>query len=167
MLVSPLGRLEIHTEEGALKALRYLGVPARPEAGAKRKPLLGKASDELLREVAYQLHCYFKDPCWRFDLPLAPDGTVFQQRVWAALGRIPSGEVMTYGSLAHRLDSGARAIGGACRGNPLPIIIPCHRVVAAGDAGGYCGTMRGKWLRAKQWLLQHEGNQIDGRTERN
>ena len=165
VLVSPLGRLGIHIEKGALKTLRYLGVPAKAEKSARRKRFSGQENDELLREVEYQLHCYFKDPRWRFDLPIAPDGTTFQRRVWKAVGRIPSGEVMTYGHAARRLDSGARAIGGACRNNPLPIIIPCHRVVAAGGAGGYCGTMQGKFLRAKQWLLRHEGYREDGRTE--
>ncbi|MCW9089680.1 MAG: methylated-DNA--[protein]-cysteine S-methyltransferase [Gammaproteobacteria bacterium] len=90
-------------------------------------------------------------------LLLHATGTPFQQRVWDELRRIPYGQVSTYGELACRLDSSARAVAGACRANPLPLLIPCHRVVAANGPGGYLGQSRGEAVEIKQWLLQHEG----------
>jgi len=85
-------------------------------------------------------------------------GTHFQQRVWQALQRIPPGETRTYGELAKELGSCARAVAGACRANPLAILIPCHRVVAASGLGGYMGATSGPELEIKRWLLHHEGH---------
>ena len=90
-----------------------------------------------------------------FDLPLAPEGTAFQKRVYAAMQRIPFGGMRSYGELAAELGSAARAVGGACGSNPLPIVIPCHRVVAAG--GGLGGFSGGAGASTKTWLLHHEG----------
>ena len=156
ILSSPLGRIEIGIEEGSLVTLRYLGVPDRLATRGWQGRVSATTSSAPAREIAYQLNCYFSDPRWRFDLPVVVYGTSFQQRVWRALERIPSGKVMTYGEIARRLDSGARAVGGACASNPLPIVIPCHRAVAAGGVGGYCGNLQGRMLRAKEWLLRHE-----------
>lgn len=88
---------------------------------------------------------------------LQPRGTPFQQSVWQELQRIPYGSVCTYGELARRLNSSPRAVAGACRANPLPLLVPCHRVVAANGAGGYLGQTSGHGPALKQWLLQHEG----------
>ncbi len=104
-----------------------------------------------------QLAAYFADGSHRFSLPLLLHGTPFQQRVWAALRRIPPGEVRTYGQLARTLGSGARAVGSACRRNPVPLVVPCHRVVGAGGLGGYSGAVEGSRLAVKRWLLKHEG----------
>jgi methylated-DNA-[protein]-cysteine S-methyltransferase len=90
-------------------------------------------------------------------LPLAPAGTAFQCRVWERLRRIPRGCTTTYGALARELGTSARAIGGACRANPLPLLIPCHRVVARNGLGGYSGERGGAWGDKKRWLLRHEG----------
>ncbi len=87
------------------------------------------------------------------DLP----GTAFQQRVWQALLRIPAGETRSYGVLAAELGSSAQAVGNACRSNPVPIVIPCHRVVAVNGMGGYAGATAGYKMQIKRWLLQHEG----------
>jgi methylated-DNA-[protein]-cysteine S-methyltransferase len=114
------------------------------------------ARDELIREALWQLRAYFRDPQHRFSLPLAPSGTAFQRRVWEALQRIPAGATLSYGELARRLGSSARAIGGACRANPIPVIIPCHRVVAAQGLGGFMGVTEGRGLHLKQCLLAHE-----------
>jgi len=84
-------------------------------------------------------------------------GTAFQRRVWEALTRIPAGQTLTYGELAARLDSGARAVGNACRHNPVSIIVPCHRVVSATGIGGYSGSTGGREIDRKQWLLGREG----------
>lgn len=150
-LRSPLGWLGIQLSGGALAAIDFL--PAR----ARLDTIPGHA--RLAREAVEQLEQYFSDPTHRFTLPLALADTDFRQRVWRALTKIPSGEVRTYGQLARRLRSAPRAVGGACRVNPIPIIVPCHRVIAATGPGGYMGATGGPSLRIKQWLLQHERNQ--------
>lgn len=83
-------------------------------------------------------------------------GTEFQKRVWRALCAIPPGTTKTYGELAKQLNTSPRAIGNACRKNPLPIIIPCHRVVAKNSLGGYAGARIGNLLEIKKWLLRYE-----------
>lgn len=84
-------------------------------------------------------------------------GTPFQLMVWNALRKIPAGKVVTYGELAKKLGSSARAVGNACRNNPVPVIVPCHRVVSANGPGGYAGETRGALFDIKLWLLDHEG----------
>lgn len=107
--------------------------------------------------AAYQLSAWLADPRYRFDLPLAPAGTAFRQRVWQAIADIPCGETRSYGALARQLDSAARAVGQACGDNPYPVVVPCHRVVAAGGRlGGFNHARRGWLLAAKEWLLAHE-----------
>jgi methylated-DNA-[protein]-cysteine S-methyltransferase len=91
-----------------------------------------------------------------FDLPLLVEGTEFQQHLWAALCEIPRGRTLTYGALAGRLGVDARAVGQACGDNRLPIVIPCHRVVAANGIGGFAHATGGYLLEAKRWLLAHE-----------
>lgn len=108
------------------------------------------------KRTARQLERYLKDPGSRFTLPLALSGTPFQIRVWNALLEIPSGQVLSYGRLAEQLNSSARAVGNACRHNPLPIIVPCHRVVSVRGLGGYMGKTKGMEVHIKQELLQHE-----------
>ena len=127
-------------------------------------PLKVPAEGSLAAEAARQLAAYFDDPAFRFDRPLETGGTPYQRRVWDALTRIPPGEPPTYGALAREVGGGARAVGGACRANPIPIVIPCHRVVAASGLGGYMGAREGTGSRAdsaeplavKAWLLDHE-----------
>lgn len=114
------------------------------------------ARSESARRAVAQLRAYFADPRTPLTLPLAPGGTPFQRRVWAALRAIPAGETRRYGELAQQLRSGPRAIGGACRANPVPLVVPCHRVVAAGGEGGFMGQVDGPALTLKRWLLQHE-----------
>ena len=98
-----------------------------------------QAKTPLLREAVKQLNAYFDGKLMAFDLPLLAQGTAFQKRVWAEMLKIPMGQVRSYGQMAARLDSGAQAIGTACGKNPIPIIIPCHRVVGTGNLGGYSG----------------------------
>lgn len=105
-----------------------------------------------------QLSAYFDDPAFEFGLPLELHGTHYQRRVWELMRQIPAGRTRTYGDLAGDLASGARAIGGACGANPIPIIVPCHRVVAAGGGmGGFNNTAMGGYVPIKRWLLAHEG----------
>ncbi|MCX8144706.1 MAG: methylated-DNA--[protein]-cysteine S-methyltransferase [Azovibrio sp.] len=107
--------------------------------------------------VARQLTAWLADARWRFDLPLAPCGTPFQRRVWQQIASIPLGETRSYGQLAQALGSAPRAVGGACGANPLPLIVPCHRVLAAhGGLGGFNRARGGFLLDVKRWLLAHE-----------
>ncbi|MEK6750507.1 MAG: methylated-DNA--[protein]-cysteine S-methyltransferase [Pseudomonadota bacterium] len=104
-----------------------------------------------------ELRDYFANPRRGFSMPLHTSGTPFQQRVWRALQQIDAGRVITYGELAAQLKSGPRAIASACRANPIPIVIPCHRVVARNGLGGYSGARAGEIFAIKPWLLRHEG----------
>ena len=100
-----------------------------------------------------QLHAYLDGERTAFDLPFRPNGSAYQRRVWDALRAIPYGETRTYAELASEAGGSARSVGGANRRNPLPILIPCHRVVAAGGVGGYSG---GDGLDTKRYLLALE-----------
>lgn len=104
--------------------------------------------------VAEQLNAYFQNSHHRFQLPLKPHGSLYQQRVWNALLVIPIGRTLTYGELATTLQSGPRAVGQACKKNPLAIFIPCHRVVGKDNQGGYMGEPAA--IKYKLALLQHE-----------
>ena len=113
----------------------------------------------LARAVCEQIAAYVRDPDFRFDVPLSLSGSAHQMKVWQALRAIPRGEVRTYGALALQLGSSPRAVGRACGDNPIPLIIPCHRVVAKNGAGGFMHHASGAPLAIKDWLLRHE----DGR----
>jgi len=140
-VASPVGPLTLVESGGALTVLAFADQGGRDET-------------PLLREARSQLAAYFEGRRSDFDLPLAPTGTPFQRRVWAAMARIPHGETRTYGALARAVGSAPRAVGGACGRNPLPIIVPCHRVVAgAGGLGGYSG---GRGAATKRALLALE-----------
>ncbi len=112
--------------------------------------------------VCAQLLAYLDDPDFRFDLPLKLCGSAHQIRVWEAMRAIPRGAAMSYGSLARKLGSSARAVGQACGRNPAPIVVPCHRVVAAdGRLGGFMGGRADTSLAIKRWLLAHEGYPVE------
>ncbi len=138
---SPIGDLTVSEENGAIVALDW-GWGRDQET----TPLLQRARD--------QLNAYFDGDPVDFDLPLNPAGSAFQRRVWKAMCDIPAGGTETYGSLAGRIEGIARAVGTACGKNPIPIIIPCHRVVAANSLGGYSGD---GGLDTKVALLRLEG----------
>jgi len=112
--------------------------------------------DSRARHLAGELDAYWNNPAHPFDLFFVPLGTPFQLRVWHALMEIPAGQPTTYGALAKQLGTAARAVGQACGSNPLPIIIPCHRVVAASGLGGFMHASTGAPLDVKTWLLTHE-----------
>jgi len=113
----------------------------------------------LAENVIQQLQCYLDDPQYSFDLPLQMHGTDFQHRLWSALCDVSSGTTATYGQLVERLGmkGGAQAVGQACRRNPVPIVVPCHRILSQSGMGGYAGETAGEKLRFKQALLKHEG----------
>jgi methylated-DNA-[protein]-cysteine S-methyltransferase len=142
---SPLGDIGIVAEGHTLE------IVLRPEAPFTLAP----RPSPLARRVVALLRGYFQNPRRRMDLPLAPAGTPFQQRVWSAIRAIPPGQVRSYGELARKLQTSSRAVGQACRANPLPLLIPCHRVVAARGFGGFMGAEAA--LDVKRWLLAHEG----------
>ena len=147
-LRTPFAVLGIRERGGRLVAIDYL-----PLATAELAPLTPLAA-----EAVRQLLAYVEDPHSVFDLPVATNGTTFEDRVWAAIGGIPAGQVRTYGEIARAIRSVPRAVGGACGRNPLPLLIPCHRVVAAGGKlGGFMGGREHDPLAVKRWLLRHEG----------
>jgi methylated-DNA-[protein]-cysteine S-methyltransferase len=112
----------------------------------------------LAREAVRQLRAWLKDPQHEFGLPLAPAGTNFQRKVWQQIVAIPAGQTRSYGDVAAAIRSGPRAVGNACGANPYPIVVPCHRVVAANQGlGGFARQRGGFLLDVKRWLLTHEG----------
>lgn len=120
----------------------------------------GRAGSEnescpLLEEAGVQLNAYFDGRLKNFDLPLEPEGTEFQKSVWQQMSQIPYGETRSYGDLSDQLQSAPRAVGGACGKNPIPIIIPCHRILGGnGKMTGYSG---GDGIETKMQLLRLEG----------
>jgi methylated-DNA-[protein]-cysteine S-methyltransferase len=139
-------KVGIHTRAGQLAAIDFL-----PSNTA-----LKAADNFLAQQVVDQLGDYFNNGKFQFNVPFLLQGTAFQQRVWQALMAIQAGETCSYGRIADQLHSSARAVGNACRANPIPIVIPCHRVVAKQGIGGYCGQTGGQRLYIKQLLLEHE-----------
>ncbi len=146
LIDSPLGPIGLRWAGETLT-----GVDLEPE------PDEGVAGDEPPEAVRRQLAGYFSDGRSAVDLPFEPGGTAFQRRVWAALRAIPPGETRTYGAIARQLGSAPRAVGQACRANPCPILVPCHRVVGVQGLGGFAGDTSGRKLAVKRWLLEHEG----------
>ena len=145
-LATPVGPLLIAADQQRLKRIAFQRKQGAP-------PPAGRPSS-LIRDTTRQLEEYFAGRRRTFDLPLAPDGTTFQQKVWTALQEIPYGETISYGELARRigLAGAARAVGLANGSNPLPIVIPCHRVIGSnGTLTGYGGG-----LPIKQALLSLE-----------
>ncbi len=142
-LHSPVGELTISEEAGAIVALDW-----------GRGPPDFQRETPLLVQTKTILEKYFDGVFEPIDLPLAPAGSAFRQRVWQAMQAIPVGETQSYGALARAIGSAPRAVGGACGANPIPILIPCHRVVAGGGLGGYSG---GVGPATKVALLKLEG----------
>jgi methylated-DNA-[protein]-cysteine S-methyltransferase len=137
---SPIGRLTIAATDDAIVAIAWKGEPYG-------------GGNALLVEAQRQLEAYFARRLTVFDLPLMPATSEFDNRVWQAMRQIPYGQTRSYGELAMEIGSAPRAIGGACGRNPIPIVIPCHRILARNGLGGYSG---GTGLPTKQWLLQLE-----------
>lgn len=144
------GYIQIRAQADCIVSVDFMNMP----------PVLHASSNLLLLRAQQQLEAYCEQAQSGFDLPLQLRGTAFQLRVWQALQLIPPGEVRTYGDLAQQLNSSPRAIGGACRANPAPIIVPCHRVVSRHGMGGYSGETTGVNIQTKQGLLRHEGVEI-------
>ncbi len=151
VLASPIPGVPLITlrsEQGLLCAVEF-----QLEAGPIIPPL-----ESATVQAVQLLNNYFRDSHFPQPVLRPVCGTSFQQRVWQLLQQIPVGETRSYAEVAAQLGSGARAVAGACRANPLPILIPCHRVVSGAGLGGYMGQKNGPLLEIKSWLLHHEGH---------
>lgn len=146
---SPIGKLGILTKNNQVIGLRFL-------SGDSAASL---PQNKFTERVNSELGQYFKNPHHVYQLDLNLIGTPFQKRVWEYLRTIPVGETQTYGQIAKALNSAPRAVGQACRSNPIPVIVPCHRVVGANTIGGYSGQKQGEVHQIKSWLLKHEAEQ--------
>lgn len=149
IVAAPFGAIGIRSEGDAVRELVYL-----PSSFDAKTP-----TDRLAEQAARQIERYLEQPDFRFDLPLAQVGTAFQHTVWKVISAIPRGNVLTYGEVAKLIRSAPRAVGQACGANWFPLIIPCHRVTAAGGLGGFShhDDETGFHLGVKRWLLRHEG----------
>jgi len=142
----PFGVLGIRCSEKALTGIDFLS--------ATEKPL--RADSDLARTVCEQLQHYFEDPDFEFTVPVELNGTQHQKKVWKAMCNIPRGRTRCYGDLASDLRSAAQAVGQACGANPIPIVVPCHRVVGKSGMGGFMRHASGTPIEIKRWLLAHE-----------
>ena len=142
----PKFKVGVATREGVVTQLKYLPLSA---------PSVSPVND-LARRAERQLEGYRSDPNTRFDLPVAIEGTDLQKAVWQAMCAIPRGKTRTYGDIAREVGADARAVGQACGDNRLPLVIPCHRIVAANGIGGFAHATSGYLLETKRWLLMHE-----------
>ncbi len=146
MVAAPGFCVAIRCDDRAIESLEYLAPCSAQVAG-----------NALATEAARQVRAYLECPGFVFDLPLRPCGSVFQRRVWAQIAAIPLRQTQTYGQLAERLGTAPRAVGQACGANPFPLLVPCHRVLAAqGRLGGFARQRGGFLLEVKRWLLAHE-----------
>ncbi|WP_377193466.1 methylated-DNA--[protein]-cysteine S-methyltransferase [Ruegeria meonggei] len=134
------GRLGVEETDGAITRLVWNGQDDAPDT-------------PLLQEAAAQLAAYDQGRLDRFDLPYRVGGSEFQQRVCDLMFAIPLGETRTYGDIARELGQPAQPVGRACGANPIPVIIPCHRVLAANSLGGFSGD---GGIETKVALLRHE-----------
>ena len=149
-LRAPFSTLGITTTDTHVTGIRFLA-PSVAARAPKRNTIAFLA--------CVQIQSYLEDPNFVFDLPLKLGGTHHRLAVWEAMQRIEAGKTRTYGELAKEIGSSARAVGGACGANPIPVVVPCHRVIAAGgDIGGFMGARSDGFERdIKRWLLEHEG----------
>jgi len=144
---APFAVLGVRTSGEMLAGIDYL-----PSGAATLSP-----TNRLAERVCRQIERYLDDAEFKFDLPFEFRGTDFQCRVWRTVHRIPSGSTRSYLDIARELHSAPRPVGGACGANRIPLVIPCHRVLANGGIGGFMHARRGPALEVKRWLLRHEG----------
>jgi methylated-DNA-[protein]-cysteine S-methyltransferase len=155
LINTPFGAVAISSNGGQLE-ITLLVAPA-----CSKVQVTKASTDPLVVQACKLVLQFLQQPAVKFDLPLTQQGTLFQQRVWQAIASIPLGQVRTYGELAREIGSGPRAVANACGANSLPLLVPCHRVVAQHGLGGFMqGQENG--LLIKQWLLKHEGVRLPG-----
>ena len=146
IVAAPFSHLGLRLMQGRLVEIEFL----------TNDVALKDNTHKVIQQFQKQLAAYCEDARFVFDLPMRAHGTPYQKRVWKGIAAIPAGETLSYGELALKVSSGARAVGNACRHNPLPLITPCHRVTAANGMGGFSGARTGHLMQVKQWLLKHE-----------
>ena len=150
-LSTPFANLGLRFEQGSLVAIDFVDTDLKvPPASVESKNVCKQIQNYCAQKSVG------KSDGMHFDIKLNANGTAFQKKVWKELQKIPEGKTVTYGELAQRLKTSARAVGNACRNNPLPIVIPCHRVVSKTGLGGYAGSTSGNIFKIKEWLLKHE-----------
>jgi len=154
LMATEIGDLALSCDEFGLSSL------VMRQSVEDNNLLKSDTATKMGKYVIAELEQYFSFAKSFNSISLRPKGTDFQQSVWAELRKIPLGETRTYGQIAKSLNSSARAVGNACRQNPIQIIIPCHRVISANGIGGYTGETAGKQLDIKRWLLKHEGVKV-------
>jgi methylated-DNA-[protein]-cysteine S-methyltransferase len=147
---SPIGHLGIKLNENqsVITRIDFLD----------KKNTLKKSSIPLIQQAITELENYFNNPHHIFAIPIDANGTNLQKKIWNTMQKIPVGKTLSYGELAERIKTSPRVIGNACRANPIPIFIPCHRIVAKNHLGGFAGAIEGKLIDMKSWLLDHEAN---------
>lgn len=151
---TPLGSLKLEFSGNELSSL---SITENLSVIEQMQGFKQERENKVKENTLSQLDNYFCSAISFLSIPLAPQGTPFQRSVWHELSEIPLGETRTYGDIANKLNSSPRAVGNACRNNPIQIIIPCHRVISAKGIGGYAGETEGRQLNIKRWLLKHEG----------
>ena len=142
---APFGGVGIHVESDYVVGIQLFPI----------QQVARETSHQFAQHIAHQISHYFMKADSILDIPFAVTGTPFQKRVWKAISAIPVGEVLTYSELAEKIGSGPRAVANACPANRLPLLIPCHRVVAKNGLGGFMQGVDGG-LKIKSWLLAHE-----------
>jgi len=146
VISAPICKLGIRCSEESLLGIEFLPANVRQ----------AQPHNALAQEVGRQLEAYLGDAAFRFDLPLSFEGSEHQRKVWQLMCIIPRGQTLSYGELAAEIGSSARAVGQACGNNPIPVIIPCHRVVGKAGLGGFMHRADSGALDIKRWLLAHE-----------
>jgi len=145
---SPVGKLAIVVSEHHVHSLHFLAKNPTTSLISPNTPFI--------QEVITHLNAYFKNPTHIFDLPIKLSVTSHHHKVLEALKNIPVGKTRTYGEIAKEIGSSPRAVGNACRHNPVALLIPCHRVVGANNIGGFAGDTSGTLINIKKWLLDWE-----------
>lgn len=150
IISAPFGKLGIRCSDTDLLGVEFLSgkTKVQPPQGAMAKAIVA------------ELEAYLADPTHEIDLPFELDGTHHQCNVWQAMLEIPVGQTLTYGELAKKIGSSAQAVGQACGSNPIPVVIPCHRVVGKTGLGGFMQHADGDSLDIKRWLLAHEKSPV-------
>jgi len=138
---TPAGQLVLYSQQGIISKADW-----QPDDGLNSQN----------HEIQRQFKQYWLNTDKHINIMLLKQGSAYRQKVWAELCKIPFGETMTYSALAGKINSSARAVGNACRDNPYPVIIPCHRVVSVSGIGGYCGQTEGDFMAIKDKLLTFE-----------
>lgn len=145
---APFATLGIVADDKVLLAIHFLPVNVSAKS-PNTNTIAHLATVELMQ--------YLDNPMHQFRLPIKMHGSKHQIDVWQAMQKIAPGKTLTYGDVAEKIASSPRAVGTACGRNPVPIVVPCHRIVAANGLGGFMGGKQGDPLAIKRWLLTHEG----------